>query len=114
MAFTEVEVAGDKERVAFTFDADKSIAISHMSDCCETVIVYDIIGDIQNLVGSPILDADETTDSDNWPGDVSQPEYLDSYTWTVYRLRTAKGEVTLRWLGESNGYYSEIPYIGYS
>lgn len=58
-----------------------------------------------DLAGSPILQANEVS-STNDPA-LSPGEYTESYTWTFYTLATIKGYITLRWLGESNGFYSE-------
>lgn len=76
----------------------------HAQDCCESVSINDVEGDVSDLIGSPIVLAEEVN-SDDYPA--PQDEYLESYTWTFYRIATDKGFVVLRWFGESNGYYSE-------
>ena len=77
----------------------------HDQDCCESVDIEDIAGDVSDLIGSPILMAEEVTSNENPPGVTK--EYQDSFTWTFYKFATVKGSVTIRWYGESNGYYSE-------
>jgi len=47
-------------------------------------------------VGSPILQAEEVTE-DN--------EEAECGMWTFYKFATAKGRVTVRFYGSSNGYY---------
>ncbi len=95
---------GDDE-IVFVAASGESFKLHHPQDCCESVTVEDICGDLGDLIGSPILQAEESTSETNPEG--VQPEYQDSFTWTFYRIATAKGQVVIRWYGESNGYYSE-------
>lgn len=90
------------ERLTLETQEGRSFVMYHSSDCCESVDLNDVAGDIADLVGNPLVQAEEASNSDDKPS-----EYADSWTWTFYKLATVKGSVTLRWLGESNGYYSE-------
>lgn len=101
---TEIEQIGN-DVLIFRTSEDEEYKMCHIQNCCESVSVEDICGSLDDLIGSPLLMADESSNSADPP---PAPERgPDSYTWTFYRFATIKGSVTIRWYGESNGYYSE-------
>lgn len=99
---TVVNVNDDKDEVYFHAVGGEVFRMYHAQDCCETVSLSEVVGSLDDLVGAPIVEAEEVS-SEGHPS----PESTESHTWTFYKLGTRKGHVTLRWLGESNGYYSE-------
>lgn len=99
------KVTAVNDEVTFYRNGDAIYRMMHIQDCCESVYLEDIDAPLDTLEGTEILEAEEVTNSDN-PGS-SVEDYVDSFTWTFYKFRTAKGWLTMRWFGESNGYYSE-------
>jgi hypothetical protein len=97
---TYTDVTSDDEHVTFSSLAG-GVELYHSQDCCEYVRVEDICGDLTDLAGSPITQAEEVS------GTAPDGYDCESSTWTFYKFATIKGSVTVRWLGESNGYYSE-------
>jgi hypothetical protein len=97
----------DDDRIEFEDTEGKKYALYHSQDCCENVVVESITGELADLIGTPILLAEEAESNDNPPD--YKPEYYqpESQTWTFYKLRTIKGSVDLRWHGTSSGLYSE-------
>jgi hypothetical protein len=109
---TSIEGKVGEYEITFITDDGRKFVMYHDQDCCEKVIVEDITGDLQDLVGSPLLLADEVMYKSVDPDEVKNSpevdsEYRESFTWTFYKFATIKGYVDIRWYGESNGYYSE-------
>jgi len=95
------------DELVFVGTNGKRYTLYHEQDCCECVTLEDIAGDLDDLIGEPILQAEEASNEPDPGIPGGSDHYVDSYTWTFYKFATIKGSVTLRWLGESNGYYSE-------
>ena len=80
---------------------------------CNEVIIDDIVGDLQDLVGSPLLVAELITSKHNSDKYSVPPgkKTCGEWTWSFYKFATAKGYVDIKWWGDSNGYYSETAYF---
>lgn len=99
-----VNVGKDKEYMEFvTVDGEKYYSY-HYPDCCESVEIVDIIGDLSDLIGQPLIVSEERNNK-GYDKQIDR-EYDEEYLWTFYEFATIKGSVTVRWLGQSNGYYS--------
>ena len=71
----------------------------HHQDCCETVYLADVVGSFEDLIGYPLLEVSETIVNNGLIGESSTASY--------YNFKTIKASVQLRWVGESNSFYSE-------
>jgi hypothetical protein len=98
------------ERAEFICADGARFVMYHSQDCCESVEIADIVGNPIDLIGT-VLDAREESGDTDPDGYLSADEYRESFTWTFYVIQTDRGAVTIRWLGESNGYYGETPYF---
>lgn len=84
--------------ILFHREDDNVVEMYHSRECCETVYLSDIDGDLSDIVGEKILDAEERTEEstdNNW-----------QTQWTFYHIRTRKGCVVMRWCGDGSIYYS--------
>lgn len=100
-----VNVINDENdiKIIFEFDTGQKYKMYHEQFCCEDVYIEDITGNMQNLIDRELIMAEQVQEyGENEHG---------TFTWTFYKLATRLGYVTIRWYGESNGYYSEEVWV---
>lgn len=100
-----IRTYSEDEEIIFTTTTGDIYKLCHIQDCCESVVIDDITGTLDMLVGHPILVAEESSSRDHLDG--SDDASSESFTWTFYKFGTVMGWVDIRWFGSSNGYYSE-------
>lgn len=61
---TMTSVIQHDNEIIFTLEDGKQYKLYHEQDCCEGVRIEDIEGDLNDLVGSPILSAEEVSNDD--------------------------------------------------
>lgn len=97
----------DSDEATFNTECGRRFKMYHRQDCCESVSISDICGDIGDLINAEIIHFEERSNSGDESSEDKPGEWCESFTWTFYDIQTTKGCVNIRWLGESDGYCSE-------
>lgn len=90
----------DSDEIMLTTTSGRKIHIYHQQDCCESVGIVDTVGNWHNLIGKVVIEASKDFDECNG-------ECCDSCTHTRLTFKVNDATVISKWIGESNGYYSE-------
>jgi hypothetical protein len=95
-----VDIDREKDQIFLTTRSGRQFLIYHEQKCCETVEISGQDGSFDKLIGKPIVEArDNAVDTSE--------EAADSQTTTTLVFRVDDHTVISRWVGDSNGYYSE-------
>jgi hypothetical protein len=97
-----VDIDREENQILLTTRSGRKFLVYHEQDCCETVAIHWQDGSFDKLIGKPIVEArDFAVDTGE-----SESDY-DSQTTTTLVFRVDDQTVISRWIGDSNGYYSE-------
>jgi hypothetical protein len=108
----KIEFLEEDDRIIFTTDDKTAYSCYHMQECCEIVQIEQIIGDLQSICNSPIVEAEWHEYYHDISSDDEENDVYSRTTTTQYILTEQGESVKIIWDGQSNGCYGEAPYFG--
>lgn len=102
---THIDIDPEHHEILLTTESGRVVKLYHSQDCCESVTIVGTDGEWRALIGKPLIEATKEAVKQGDPPPES--EYPDSWTRTNFVFRVTDATVISRWIGESNGYYSE-------
>ena len=100
-----IDIDQDRDEMQITCTDGTKYLFHHIQDCCESVNIVDVNGDPKALVGYKLIMIEESDDF--LLDEYSSYIYDESCTATEFVFHTSKDSLAVRWIGCSNGYYSE-------
>jgi hypothetical protein len=96
-----VDIDKEENQILLTTRSGRKFLVYHEQDCCEMVAISDQDGSFDKLIGKPLIEARDIA------VDTSEEAIDSSQTTTTLVFRVDDQTVVSRWIGDSNGYYSE-------
>lgn len=93
----------NKTELIFISEDDKIYKMFYHNMGNSECVLEDIVGDLNDLVGMPILKAYKTIE--NGKSKINK-FFNDWELWTFYNFSTIKGTITLKWVDIDDYYYS--------
>ena len=90
-----IDVDPDNNEILLTTESGRKIMIYHEQDCCEHVCLEGNNGEWTELIGKVLIETSQ------------DEERMDGETKTALTFKVSDATVISRWVGTSNGYYSE-------
>lgn len=91
-----------EEAILFTTSCGRKFLLRHAQDCCESVTIHSIAGDLQSLIGQRITIFKTETDNQLPEGFVPETE-PESFSRTIITINN----IVITCVGLSNGCYDE-------
>ena len=92
--------------VLFDCEDTTSYILQHIQESNEEVVIEDTLGDLDDLIGTPLLLAKEINRYYKHIKSKKLTMAQRISAWSYYQLDTVKGTADIRWCGTCNGYYT--------